>query len=82
MPTPPPLAASPSAFTGSPLQRLTRRLYVRIWLAVLLAMALLTLGVAWAWRVTTEPPLLEAVVRNAAGEVVGVGALRHHAPPL
>ena len=81
MSTPPPLAASPSAFTGSPLQRLTRRLYVRIWLAVLLAMALLTLGVAWAWRVTTEPPLLEAVVRNAAGEVVGAGALRRHGPP-
>lgn len=78
MSTPPPLAVSPSAFTGSPLQRLTRRLYVRIWLAVLLAMALLTLGVAWAWRVTTEPPLLEAVVRNAAGEVVGAGALRHN----
>lgn len=73
--------ASPSAFSGTPLQRLTRRLYVRIWLAVLLAMALLTLGVAWAWRVTTEPPLLEAVVRNAAGEVVGAGALRRHGPP-
>lgn len=72
--------ASPHAFTGTPLQRLTRRLYVRIWLAVLLAMALLTLGVAWAWRVTTEPPLLEAVVRNAAGEVVGAGALRRHGP--
>ena len=80
MSTPPPLAASPSAFNGTPLQRLTRRLYVRIWLAVLLAMALLTLGVAWAWRVTTEPPLLEAVVRNAAGEVVGAGALRHNGP--
>lgn len=77
MSTSPSPAASPNAFHGSPLQRLTRRLYVRIWLAVLLAMALLTLGVAWAWRVTTEPPLLEAVVRNAAGEVVGAGALRH-----
>ena len=67
-------------FRGNPLQRLTRRLYVRIWLAVLLAMALLTLGVAWAWRMAAEPPLHEAVVRDASGHIVGNGALRIHPP--
>jgi signal transduction histidine kinase len=63
-------------FLGSPLQRLTRRLYVRLWLAVVLSMATLTLMVGWAWRATREPPLREAVIRNAQGEVVGKGVLR------
>ena len=81
--TPPLPPAPPPAprFAGNPLQRLTRRLYVRIWLAVLLGMALLTLGVAGAWRLASDPPLREAVVRNATGDVVGSGALRLRPPP-
>ncbi len=50
-----------------------KRLYVRIWLAVVLAVAVLTLLVGWAWRATAEPPLREVVVRNVAGEVIGKG---------
>jgi signal transduction histidine kinase len=53
-----------------------QKLYVRIWLAVVLAVAVLTLLVGWAWRMTAEPPLREVVVRNAAGEVIGNGQAR------
>jgi len=53
-----------------------QRLYVRIWLAVVLAVAVLTLLVGWAWRMTVEPPLREVVVRNMAGEVIGTGRAR------
>jgi signal transduction histidine kinase len=53
-----------------------QRLYVRIWLAVVLAVAVLTLLVGWAWRMTAEPPLREVVVRNAMGDVIGKGQVR------
>ena len=53
-----------------------QKLYVRIWLAVVLAVAVLTLLVGYAWRMTAEPPLREVVVRNAAGEVIGSGQAR------
>ncbi|MDZ7922350.1 sensor histidine kinase [Rhodoferax sp.] len=56
------------------------KLYVRIWLAVVLAVAVLTLMVGWAWRLTTEPPLREVVVRNEAGEVIGSGHARLRRP--
>jgi signal transduction histidine kinase len=55
---------------------LFQKLYVRIWLAVVLAVAVLTLLVGYAWRMTAEPPLREVVVRNAAGEVIGSGQAR------
>jgi signal transduction histidine kinase len=53
-----------------------QKLYVRIWLAVVLAVAVLTLLVGWAWRMTAEPPLREVVVRNALGEIIGNGQVR------
>ena len=53
-----------------------QKLYVRIWLAVVLAVAVLTLLVGWAWRAASEPPLREVVVRNAQGQVIGSGRLR------
>ncbi len=49
------------------------KLYVRIWLAVVLAVAVLTLMVGWAWRMASDAPLREVVVRNTAGEVIGSG---------
>ena len=52
------------------------RLYLRIWLAVVLAVAVLTLLVGWAWRMASDPPLREVVVRNQAGEVIGQGQAR------
>ena len=66
------------AHTGifRPLARVGQRLYVRIWLAVVLAVAVLTLLLGWAWRMAAEPPLQEIVVRNTAGEVIGSGVRR------
>jgi signal transduction histidine kinase len=53
-----------------------QKLYVRIWLAVVLAVAVLTLLVGWAWRMTAEPPMREVVVRSSSGEVIGNGHMR------
>lgn len=60
---------------------LLQKLYVRIWLAVVLAVAVLTLLVGWVWRMTTEPPLREVVVRNASGEIIGNGHARRMRRP-
>jgi two-component system, OmpR family, sensor kinase len=54
---------------------LASRLYLRIWLAVVAAVVLLTLAAAWAWRASREatapePPTREIVLRNQAGEVI------------
>ena len=50
-----------------------QKLYVRIWLAVVLAVAVLTFLVGMAWRMAADPPLREVVVRNAQGEIIGTG---------
>jgi signal transduction histidine kinase len=57
------------------MSALGSRLYLRIWLAVVAAVVLLTLAVAWAWRASREasapePPTREIVLRNQAGEVI------------
>jgi len=57
-----------------------KRLYVRIWLAVVLAVAVLTLLVGWAWRLAAEPPLRDVVIRNEAGQIIGNGHSRSHHP--
>ncbi len=53
----------------------TSHLYVRIWLAVVLAVVVITLGAGWAWRLSRDddapPPVRELVVRNEAGQVIG-----------
>ncbi|OYU46301.1 MAG: two-component sensor histidine kinase [Burkholderiales bacterium PBB4] len=59
-----------------PAATVLNKLYVRIWLAVVLAVAVLTLLVGWAWRMAADPPLREVVVRNQAGEVIGSGHAR------
>ena len=53
-----------------------QKLYVRIWLAVVLAVAVLTLLVGYAWRMTVEPPLRMVVVRNGVGQIIGIGQVR------
>ena len=58
-----------------------QKLYVRIWAAVVLAVAVLTFLVGWAWRLNTEPPLREVVVRNPQGEVIGHGSARRMRVP-
>ncbi len=59
--------------------RFTSKLYVRIWLAVVVTVAVLTFAVAGIWRYGVEPPQLpirELVVRNQAGEVIGTAQSR------
>ncbi len=58
----------------------SRRLYLRIWLAVVGGVAVLTLLVGWAWRVAAEqnaapqvPPAREVLMRSDSGEVLGRG---------
>ena len=58
----------------------SRRLYLRIWLAVVGGMAVLTLTVGWAWRIAEEqkaqnnqpfvPPSREMAVRDPSGNLV------------
>jgi signal transduction histidine kinase len=64
----------------SPSRSLHLPLYVRIWLAVVLAVAVLTLLTGWVMRMTAEPPLREVMVRNTAGELVGEGKARLRPP--
>jgi signal transduction histidine kinase len=59
--------------------RFTSHLYVRIWLAVVATVMVLTFLVGAAWRMTRDEPLLplrEVLVRNAAGEVIGMAQTR------
>ena len=58
-----------------------QKLYVRIWAAVVLAVAVLTFLVGVAWRMNAEPPLREVVVRNPQGDVIGRGSARRMHPP-
>ncbi|WP_189686438.1 sensor histidine kinase [Pseudorhodoferax aquiterrae] len=76
--------SSPSSRTERPgseapprrLPGVLQRLYVRIWLSVLAAVAVLMLLLGWVWRITTDPPARTVVVQNMAGEVIGQGAWR------
>jgi signal transduction histidine kinase len=52
------------------------RLYVRIWLAVVLTVAVLTILLGWAWQLTAEAPLREVVMHDSSGQVVGKGHMR------
>ena len=58
----------------------SRRLYLRIWLAVVVGVAVLTLLVGWAWRVAAEqnaqpevPQGREMVLRDSAGNTLVAG---------
>ena len=60
---------------------LTQRLYLRIWLAVVATIVLLTLIFGWVWRLESEReraqrPGREIVVRDANGEVLGQAQAR------
>lgn len=58
------------------MQGLRSRLYLRIWLAVVGAVAVIALLMGWAWRLTREehsPPVREVLLRNPAGEIIGRG---------
>ena len=54
-------------------------LYLRIWAAVVLAVAVLTLVFGWLWSINADPPAVRQVLlRNEAGDVVG----QANAPPV
>jgi len=53
-------------------------LYLRIWIAVIVTVGLLTVAFGWLWRLAQEQerPLREVIVRNAAGDVIGQSQVR------
>jgi two-component system OmpR family sensor kinase len=52
-------------------------LYVRIWIAVIVAVGLLTFAFGWLWRMNTEQqPLRDIIVRNESDEVIGQSRVR------
>jgi two-component system, OmpR family, sensor kinase len=65
-----------------------QRLYLRIWLAVVAAIAVVTLIASWLWQIETERnrverereraerPGREIIVRNQAGEILGQAPIR------
>ena len=60
---------------------LLNRLYVRIWLAVVLVVALLTLAAGWLWNMNAEQERQQRssrkiVLRNESGEVLGQALVR------
>ena len=68
----------------------SQRLYLRIWLAVVLGVAILTLLVGWAWKVAAEqnaqnqatPMTREMVLTDSNGNVIARGsATRAPTPP-
>ena len=67
----------------------SRRLYLRLWLAVVGGVAVLTLAVGWAWRIAAEqnaqpqaPPAREVVLRDSTGHTLIAGlATRVPWPP-
>ena len=67
----------------------SRRLYLRLWLAVVGGVAVLTLAVGWAWRIAAEqnaqpqaPPAREVVLRDSTGHTLIAGlATRVPGPP-
>ena len=59
-----------------------QKLYLRIWLAIVLAVAMLSLLVGMVWRMATEPPLRVVVVRNTQGDVIGGGSARALRPGI
>jgi two-component system, OmpR family, sensor kinase len=58
-------------------------LYLRIWLAVVVAVAVLTIAFGWLWRVSNEQvPEREVIIRNQAGDVLGQDKTRPVRDPI
>ena len=63
------------------LRVFSQRLYLRIWLAVVVGVAALTMCVAWAWKIAEEqraqnnatPPSREMILRGPKGDVIFEG---------
>ena len=60
-------------------------LYLRIWLAVIAAVAVLSIASGWLWRLSNEQreaPEREVIIRNDAGEVLGQDRMRPTRDPV
>ena len=58
-------------------------LYLRIWLAVVVAVAVLTFAFGWLWRLSSEQvPEREVIIRNMAGDVLGQDRTRPVRDPI
>ena len=58
-------------------------LYLRIWLAVVVAVGVLTFAFGWLWRVNAEqPPPREVIIRNVNGDILGQVRTRPTRDPL
>jgi two-component system, OmpR family, sensor kinase len=57
-------------------------LYLRIWIAVVIAVGLLTVAFGYLWRLNTEQvPMREVIIRNEADEVIGQSMVRPNRVP-
>lgn len=57
-------------------------LYLRIWIAVIVTVGLLTVAFGYLWRLNTEQqPMREILIRNEAGEVIGQNMTRPNRVP-
>lgn len=57
-------------------------LYLRIWIAVIVAVSLLTVAIGWLWRMNAEQmPAREVIIRNERDEIVGQSMVRPNRVP-
>jgi hypothetical protein len=57
-------------------------LYLRIWIAVVVAVGLLTIAFGWLWRLNTEQqPAREVIIRNEKDEILGQSRVRPNRVP-
>jgi two-component system OmpR family sensor kinase len=57
-------------------------LYLRIWIAVIVTVGLLTVAFGWLWRLNTEQvPMREVIIRNEADEILGQSMVRPNRVP-
>jgi signal transduction histidine kinase len=57
-------------------------LYLRIWIAVVVTVGLLTVAFGWLWQMNAEQqPTREIIIRNEAGEVIGQSQSRRQRMP-
>jgi two-component system, OmpR family, sensor kinase len=57
-------------------------LYLRIWLAVVVAVGVLTVSFGWLWRMNAEQsPAREVIIRNDAGDILGQAMTRPSREP-
>jgi signal transduction histidine kinase len=58
-------------------------LYLRIWLAVVAAVIVLTVAFGWLWRVSSQQvPERDVIIRNEAGDVIGQDRTRPVRDPV